>query len=694
MKDNILFENFILFDINESTNSDFSSLDDLLKKNKNYDSDYYDIFKRFYYHILKDKELNSFIDKMCLAVIEKADKKIFNNEIMEHKIMDCPSVIYLSNFVIITTMLNDDYFYSNKDYENLEDYVLNYNLISNLISWYEKFSIFFEIKNSAKKKELEIFFSKYMMMMNSINYIEKITLWVKTHKSVYYRLKHFEKIESIDSTPYVSINVEPYVLRNNFLVGKHFSTVTNMFIKNKKTLKTLKFLNYKYPIMSNSIGYKIDVEHYDLSLNFISNKIEYNKKLPSIDIKINDLFYFRDKVLVNTDTIYFAQCFDTRGRKYCISKYSYTNLKTMRFVGVKDTRIKYDVTKSIFFNKFIKYKNILGKYESIFDEVNIVLMQLFVTLGKHNKKTKHFRISIIEIITWGKELYESEIEIDDIYDSLEIFITKKIIDKLLIHQLNTPNYIINKDATASGFQHLAITLGVNKDMKWVFNLSDEPINDENDCLYWTDTYSYIINNFINDIRMPEEYKIYFTRKNLKPVIMTVNYGCTYYKCSNEFKQMIKTDDEKIDLYFKAFFLYITKLPFFTEKISKLQEDIIDKKKIVFNDVEVDFYLYKLKKYRTEYKTNNTRDSIQFYEISDEIDFKKTKTACIANFIHASDSELLRRCHSSTHTIHDCILGGIWDWCRIHDEYQTNLNLLSTKKIYNKNDVYTSSFLLI
>ena len=158
--------------------------------------------------------------------------------------------------------------------------------------------------------------------------------------------------------------------------------------------------------------------------------------------------------------------------------------------------------------------------------------------------------------------------------------------------------------------------------------------------------------------MPEEYKIYFTRKNLKPVIMTVNYGCTYYKCSNEFKQMIKTDDEKIDLYFKAFFLYITKLPFFTEKISKLQEDIIDKKKIVFNDVEVDFYLYKLKKYRTEYKTNNTRDSIQFYEISDEIDFKKTKTACIANFIHASDSELLRRCHSSTHTIHDCILGGI------------------------------------
>lgn len=121
---------------------------------------------------------------------------------------------------------------------------------------------------------------------------------------------------------------------------------------------------------------------------------------------------------------------------------------------------------------------------------------------------------------------------------------------------------------------------------------------------------------------------------------------------------------------------------------------MQKPTFVFKDVEVDFRLYKLNSKKHDYVIGKKRETITFDYPSNFLDEKKTRTAAIANFIHASDSETLRNLIYPLYSVHDSLLVGIKNFCYVLDDYENALNKTSGRLIFNKNNKIVSSLFLL
>lgn len=70
----------------------------------------------------------------------------------------------------------------------------------------------------------------------------------------------------------------------------------------------------------------------------------------------------------------------------------------------------------------------------------------------------------------------------------------------------------------------------------------------------------IIETFKKTYNLPLQYEIYFSRKLLKPIIMTINYGATFYKCKNDIRESTNLDDPEFYTYLQLFYQYVKSLP--------------------------------------------------------------------------------------------------------------------------------------
>jgi hypothetical protein len=697
------FNDFMLFDLNTCLkNNCYKSFNEFINHAKDDFPKEHLILSCFYTPILENPELGSFIDDMIMKInfdllkkykIHLKNKIFFNcknNE--DDDIMK--KILILSHYITILSFLNE-FGKTNKPQ------IQNYLLIQNLINWIEKFILFNYPEKTYKRYDLEEFFSKYLTILNQVSYLEKITLWIKDHKAVIYSMEYISPLKPTKNNPFTAINLNEYKFSNNCLIGIHFSTVNKVFIKNHKAHNLLTFNTTTYIEKSCQKSYTISPILYNIGLETLSKKISFDEMLPSShgsawSLKLSELFYLKKQIIENFQTLYFAQSFDTRGRKYAISKFSYTNLKSIRYCAIEKEVINKPLNESKTFKKISMFFYLLEKYKSSNDSINSIYLFLFLNLGKLVKSKKEWRVGLSTFIKLGINAYENKANFifDDVYDNIEFKSLIFIISEVERFGEDVTNYMICKDATASGWQHLALVLGVEETRKKWLNLDDTPLAQEPFDFYWTDTYSKIIFDFIEEVHMPSSITPYFTRKALKPSIMTVNYGATYYKCWAEFQESIQTSNPLVEKYFKLFYQRLKSLPWFSKKPAELRQKLKTDSIMVFNDALVDFSLYKTLQKRYDYIIAGKRETILLTRLTRDIDQKKTNTALIANFIHASDSEVLRRMQYHQHTVHDCLLIGIKNICHLLDDYEHAFNNLSSKSIFSNKDAYSSIFLLI
>jgi hypothetical protein len=172
---------------------------------------------------------------------------------------------------------------------------------------------------------------------------------------------------------------------------------------------------------------------------------------------------------------HYLPCFiDNRGRQYFGSLLSPTFYKIFRylysFVERKNKII--DLDKSTFYNKIIKYKELVCKFN--LNDVNSYLaIVLLMEIGKYYIKAEDdCFIKTEDIISTGimKMNNNNDLEFEE---NLYVNNIRNELFKILKGEEVDLNTIIFKDATASGLQNYGILLGYKKDKLKYLNIDGE-----------------------------------------------------------------------------------------------------------------------------------------------------------------------------------------------------------------------------
>jgi hypothetical protein len=181
--------------------------------------------------------------------------------------------------------------------------------------------------------------------------------------------------------------------------------------------------------------------------------------------------------------------------------------------------------------------------------------------------------------------------------------------------------------------------------------------------------------------------------------MTYNYSVTYLTALNDFLEECKykgTQETDLIKNFKLFFKYLMVLfeegNFYAESSTLLIENfkellrICEKLTFCTNDFsEICLEYYKIKKIRKDKILNNKRITIQFDEVSDDLDERKSFRALRANLIHCLDASYLRLIinnYKPLYTVHDSFGIDILSCDKLIEVANTSIN-----KIYGYNDIY-------
>lgn len=505
------------------------------------------------------------------------------------------------------------------------------------------------------------------------------------------------------------------------LVNKNMKYLIEIFKKSNyfAQLRT----NYK-----NSLEkiYKLDVEWKDKQqkLSFLFNL--YIFKI------IEDLKIFNKK-------IYFPFFFDFRGRLYFESLFSITNFKPSRYFfnyGEYDKNEMGDLELLI----HPKIDTVANNFNSIINDVKIkfrinknnrvinhAVLWVMIALGKEKIEKKKENYTIEEILNAGLKWINDPTEEKDVekeviylhYCKILSSLTKNIIKKRFIH----------KDATASFIQNSIRLLGA-KNLKALEKAN--LLSVEN----WFDTYMLSINNWKKKLEIKNQ-KIevnnkgkkvyishllldYFTRKNIKPVLMTTPYAASFpkkweYFCDAIFKDSGTDERFNKDLLFifSDFNSYIDS-KFWTDEFLEtdnyslvekiLQQINRNKKAVIFSSdssTDIIYYKIKVKKIDIVFPIKNADIKIRRIKNFNVIDFEnvwteKIKRSVRANWVHFSDASLVRQINNNFKSpfisIHDCFLIdplSVSLFIEKANEAFKNVNVISqTKNTKLLNEIYS------
>lgn len=404
----------------------------------------------------------------------------------------------------------------------------------------------------------------------------------------------------------------------------------------------------------------VSIENYFIKLKKITEDKKYSKKLIQENKEIMELHkhisteyiellkYFQKILCISIldrnilGKNFYLPCFiDNRGRQYYGTLLSPTFYMIFRYLYSFSKKKKIENLKeSTFYNKIIKYKHLVEKF-NLEEKECYLLLVLLIELGKFFIEEKNYIIKTEEIIKLGIENIDINNKDIKFEDSLYIEKIKENIIALIKKEKIDENIIIFKDATASGLQNYGILLGYREEKLEYLNL-----NGEN----WCDTYKYIIDKFLN-----VDEKL-LKRKYWKSTIMTVPYNAVWFTCFNKFienlekdnisyREMNDEDKNKIKNIHKKFYINIKK-NIKEEFFVKEEGDLIEFK---YNEWKI----VNIKNYKINFNKERDKYTDILYMILE--DKEKTKTAIEANNMHYLDAQLVKEILKKIEiiTIHDC-----------------------------------------
>lgn len=521
-----------------------------------------------------------------------------------------------------------------------------------------------------------IFINNSLFLINS--YIFSLKFAIKNNKfnSENIKIKNFTFLQNVLSIPYfveneLTIKVKDEIIKTTefiswekILSGDELEKLKNTSDEDLK-LK-LKEAKEKYENIKNiySDKYKhIYVAYKQADKNRKNLQKIYNKKY-SILITLNIFYKFFEELKERTKPFYLASYVDFRGRIYLDSKISPTSSRIYRHLyhygyyseeELQLNNIKLNESKAfnIIKNKFYIIKDLENESFKLFNLTKKnILLWLILELGKINKKNimKNGEIKLEDFIKNGYEIFLRK-EIPNDFEEKIIYL--KITDALdsLLKNKKIKKTIIYKDSTASVLQHLTKLLGFKSEkILEIMNI--------NAAETWSDPYTYIINLY--KIRYPikdERIIKIFNRKNLKKLIMTINYSLTYksaieyffQEANDDIKKLIAEDNSftyKLISEVKKFYNYLKNDVEKEELFEKSSNELI---KLWFKGREIttkdgaiiDLNYKKIIKKSIETTILGKRKSMINYTISEEYDKRKTNIALRANLIHSMDSIFAR-----------------------------------------------------
>lgn len=440
------------------------------------------------------------------------------------------------------------------------------------------------------------------------------------------------KIIFIDNIYYCIYSYRKHILFHHYnknMVKNSYSidscNVANNICFIIKKDKFDKYVDYLNNLLNNELS-NLGYSNYDDYIN--NNKI--NKKYDDLNNKIM-LIYSCINIMIDKK-LYFPSFIDNRGRQYYNGIISPTFNKYIRnIIEIDNNEYKCsNLVESRYYKELIKFKYCVENYN--LDDINsYYLLLLFIELSKNYIKGEKnvYMYSINEFVVKGIYIYEHNTDLANIYIIYNI-------DNLIKNKCINKNFILYKDATASGLQNFGIIVGYNKETLKYINLEGNE---------WCDTYQYIINIFIDNDK-------YMYRNYWKKTIMTIPYNSSWLSCYKYYLDSINKNNVKFD---KREMIDVHK-HFYKNVKNKLKKifyksDNNTSKMIRFQ------YLKKIlvKKYEYKIQYRGLRDKYLYNEYTYINDDYSTKKANEANNLHHLDSELVRYILKKYGiiTIHDC-----------------------------------------
>jgi len=646
---------------------------------------------------VKNKNLNSLKNKINSIIKEDA------------------FYIYISKFILIAFNDINSNINSNNDLDLPENILekntdISHNIINKVSNLIEKMSVYLIFNKEIEiynKDEIEFFSFKIIELLINENIISSIEIWKKNKSVRLLKIENFNYIFHIElyknEFKWLRIKDNLYLINNTiysvYAINK-ISKITGNKFKIQKDEILDRLINIKFKIDKKMLNIILkeyikenDLENIkDMEIEYYNTNNELKKAIKEKDTsllskisKTISILYkalIFEKILNNNYDEYFYLPFilDFRGRIYNITSLSPTFCTELRYCISYGEYDNYETKKT----DNDEINNNINKLEKILENLTKYADEFKNLTNIKNDKRK-IKIAVIWILISISEIYKYElgekIKVDDMiktsikivnnntyYIEKEKNYEKKIKLMHLIYileEINSQKYVkrtVSKDATASVYQHLFKTLGSDTEYGYMMcNLMSDDT--------WYDTYSIIINNWINKLNLnkneKEELEKYFNRKTLKKTIMTEPYGVGRKKAYNYFMKDIKIENnsgikiEELENKFNNFFNFLKNNNITKNNSNTITEYIIKKSTIMLKDRSiVNFKYYKKDiEVRKDTTINNKRSTIQWWKFSNTLDEEKSKIASRANYIHTLDAALVREILKwiKIISIHDCFL---------------------------------------
>lgn len=714
-------------------------LNDLKHIDENYFKVMSDSKQSQLFYALIEKNIE-FANKIFFQILNYTDVKTYANSYINHISEHIPNYDYSENRLVnnkkkisiaIITCSIIWAFNETTEYKNIN---VEKNLLPhdsyNLINYAIDFINMFKMWNSAHNKEIILNFinrkdhnaNLYRIFTILLHHgiIKKEIIFVKwlKAKKICFWTDNFNWIKILKihtkSLEYIKIK------NNSILLGEHYSFCWELFIPNKnndsvfelkkddvirimsKEFTNIDFCHFREIVdlyfnehglnkISLNLDYFSYLKEYRLAikqnnLNLVSllgKKLSIYQKAIELETILNTPFNENEKFFLPWN-------YDFRGRTYYLSDISFTFHKEFRWCMYKEHYKTIDDFKPLWhifntrifkkLNEFVdelKNLNILINNDSIYLKQAIIWM--LISLGEVNKTKLGKKIHILTFIREGIKIFNQKDQLIKMFnydDKLKILTIIKIINEFSkdINEGWIKKRLVSKDAPASVFQHLVLNFGWKEEETLkIVNLRSEDT--------WYDIYSILIDDWkktkINLSR--DDYQILnlFTRKSLKKIIMTSNYGVGYKSAETYFKnelsvfQKSETEKEKenfnkflndnwrkIEIFLEDFFNFLSNLLIVKNNPNDIIDYILSNDGfLMLSDALIDLNYYEKEKYTVDIQYEAKRYTKLFSTISNEKNFNKFKIAARANYIHSLDAALTRWiiAQYGIFTIHDCFL---------------------------------------
>lgn len=511
------------------------------------------------------------------------------------------------------------------------------------------------------------------------------------HMNIEYNEKPYTKI-IIEGVPYLTTC---YYLDKISMIKPNEMSRSQTIYNNEK----IKFIEE-----ASSIEYLVDAERVETILELLEIKNQYEEycgnneyykaaeKMELGDSKAIGVYYrnllllYIDKNLKNKK-IFFPHFCDFRWRIYNASSIGFTTSKIFRYIytygyytHIELNKIKNDLNMSITHPLVLSL--LPNNYRKNISNPILLdaLFWLFIELGKINKTeliiTEYVECS--DLLAEGYKIYNGKRNDWDLEDAIVVKSIINIINEIYEKNTISKKYIIFKDSTASVLQLMSKLLG------WKEPNILETMNINSVKNRWHDPYTYIINKYIETINI-DDNKALMTRKNLKKIIMTVQYSVSkdsalkyYAESKNSTILEINNEEKENVLSFMKYLTDIVEQEFLFLKNSSELTKAWNHKMILYTSDNVSFSLNYNKKTKKQIQitVDNKRKSIIDYHITNIYDKRKTKQALRANIIHIMDAYIARSIISK------------WKIGTIHDSF--GIDILRTSLIIdNANELFNN-----